>query len=355
VKYKNQKAGAGVNRPYYIPETIFSIPLGILVEPHSDKIPRLYTKDFLLLRAKIEGAQFQYPEFCIIASAQRPDTKKALTLVEHMKELTDGKPCVVCSPELDFHQKEVFANSGVGFIQNDRNMFVPFLGISAHLVSKDAQPKKLSAQTQRIVSNVIMGTWLNLSAGDLAKRVGRSPASVSSYLSEIAAISPSLIEADGRSRILRNPGFSKDEILNNFEPYLGSPVKKQFKIVATSNHLERFAELGFLLASSSALEAKTDLAFNQNRITLMITEQTLKSAQNEQPELFGELPWWQESDREIQVWSYPIDYPDTNTRAAWGIASVDDLSLYLSLKDKLDDDDVRTQDALEQVRRKICR
>jgi hypothetical protein len=342
-----------MDRPYYIPKTIFGIPLGILVEPHSEKIPRLYTKDFLLLRAKIERVQFQYQEFCVIASAKRPDTKKALALVKRMRELTDKEPCVVCSPELDFHQKEVFASSGVGFIQNDRNMFVPFLGVSAYLASKDAQPKNLSAQAQRIVSNMIRGTWPSLNAGDLARRVGKSPASVSGYLSEIAAISPSLIEADGRNRILRNPGLSKEEMLDRFEPYLGSPVKRQFKIAATSKHLDRLAEMGFLLAGSSALEAKTDLAFNQSKITFMIAEQALKNAQGKQPKLLQELPWWQESGKKIQVWSYPIDYPDSAARPAWGIASVDDLSLYLSLKDELDDD-VRAQDALEQVRRRVC-
>jgi hypothetical protein len=342
-----------MDRPYYIPETIFGISFKILAEPCADETPRLYTKDFLLLRARMESASFQYQEFCIIASAKRPDTKKALTLVEHMRELTDKKPCVVCSPELDFHQKEVFASSSVGFIQNDRNMFVPFLGISIHLVSKDARPKNLSAQAQRIVSNMIMGMWSNLKAGDLAKRVGKSPASVSGYLSEIAAVSPSLIEADGRSRILKNPGFSKEEMLNNFQPYFSSPVKRQFKIAATANHLELLAKLGFLLADNSALEAKTDLAFNQDKITLMITDRALKSAQGKQPELLGELPWWQESGMEIQVWTYPVDYPDSDTENAWGIASVDDLSLYLSLKDELDDD-VRAQDALEQVRRRVC-
>lgn len=348
----NNKEDA-VDYPSYLPKTLFSIPFSLSLEPCADEVPRLYTKDFLLFRADIKIASDF--EFCLISSAKRPDLRKIEKLVELMDKLTGGIPCVIASPELDSRQKETLARGGISFIQNERNMFMPFLGTSVYQSVKEVQPKKLSPQAQRIVLNIISGTWNNISAGDLACRTARSPASVSAYLGEIAAISPSLIETDGRSRILRNSGFSKEEVLDIFEPYFSSPVKKSFKLSAPAKHLHQFAEQGFLLAGESALEAKTDLAFNGKRITLMTTASHLAALRGRYPTYFDELPWWHDAEVEIQVWTYPVDRSDVRTELSFGIAAVDDFSLYLSLKSQIEQSDIRAFDALEQVRGAACR
>lgn len=332
----------------YIPRAIFGVELSLDDESMSAKLPRMYANEFDLLRAHLGKPVDK--SFIIVGCKDNLDLKPTIKATEHLKDVS-GLPCVICSPELTFWQKEALSSKGVSFIQDARNMFLPFLGTMIYQAPEIRQPRTLSPQAQRVFSNLLNRKWLNASAGDLARRMGKSPSSVTRYLAEIAAISPSLVETDGRKRILRNPGFSNEEILDRFEPYLTSPVKRGFRIKQAED-VTCFEESGFLLAGMSALELKTDLAFNREELTFAATAENMERLQKKNPEALEELPWWDEEGMTILELSYPIDYPDGASGQAVGLALMDELPLYLSLKD-LQTDNIRVQDALEQLRKAI--
>lgn len=333
----------------YIPTTIFSIPFSVAPEQKACGLPRMYSRSFDLLRAKLQDAAGT--EFNIVGSLAKPDIAQAADAARLLAEAT-GLPCGLCSPELEFWQKEKLARNGMAFIQDERTMFLPFLGTAVVNAQGSRAPKTLSSQSQRVFVNLAAGTWMNLKAGELAERLQKSRASVSKYLAEIASISPALVETDGRERILRNPGFSVEEVLERFGRFLSSPVKRTFKIAPLD--AAAASELGLLLAGTSALEAKTDLSFDQSSLTFAAAKEDLSRIAESFPQTLQELPWYADQAATIQEWSYPIDRPDPRFRESLGFEAVDDLNLYLSLKDARFDD-VRELDALDQIWEAICR
>lgn len=331
----------------YLPTSLFGIPLEVREEPRVSSFPRAMLRDFDLFRG-----QLQVPgtdEFGIVGSPTRPDIKHAMDAVTRMEEAT-SLPCLVCSPELEYWQKEKLAQNFIGFVQDSRNLFVPFLGAAATKAPRERQPARLSAQAQRIFLNVLTGIWADLTAGELAERVGKSRASVSKYLAELASVSPSLIEESGRDRIVRNPGLDPDELFERFEPYLSSPVRRTFTIARVD--LLQAAEQGFLLGGMSALETKTDLSFDLFSITVAAPKNVVECALSDCPDAFRKVPWHADDVITVQELKYPIDRPDRRLEKPLGIGSIDDLNLYLSLKNERHDD-VRVQDAIEQVRNRL--
>lgn len=333
----------------YIPAAIFGIPLDVAPEPCAAELPRMFARDFHLLRGTLRSDP--PTEFGIVASLERPDTKMALSAAEQLAKAT-GLPSLICSPELEPWQKERIAREGAAFAQDARNIYAPFLGIAiAENPGAGRAAKTLSPQAQRMFTNLLSGAWDGLNAGSLAELMGKSRPSVSNYLAEIAAVSPSLVESEGRERRLANPGFERAELLERFEPYLATPVKRAFKIAALDPSTS--AELGFLLAGRSALELKTDLAFDRGSLVLASDKEGIERLKDLLGDDLRELPLHAEEGTTVQEWAYPIDFPDERHRLATGIDSVDDLGLYLSLRDAAVDD-ARVEDAIDQVRSALC-
>lgn len=332
-----------------IPTALFGIPLDIAPEPRAAELPRMFARDFHLLR----GALLSNPpvEFGIVASLERPDTKMALSAAEQLAKVT-GLPSLICSPELEPWQKERIAREGAAFAQDARNVYAPFLGIAiAENPGAGRAAKTLSPQAQRMFANLFSGEWDGLNAGSLADLMGKSRPSVSNYLAEIAAVSPSLVETEGRERRLANPGFERAELLERFEPFLASPVKCSFKVASLDPRIA--ADLGFLVAGRSALELKTDLAFDRGSLVFASNKEGIERLGDLLGEDLRELPLHADEGTLIQEWAYPVDFPDERHRLATGMDSVDDLGLYLSLRDAAVDD-VRVEDAIDQVRSALC-
>ncbi|MDO4537983.1 MAG: hypothetical protein Q4B54_07460 [Coriobacteriales bacterium] len=67
-----------------------------------------------------------------------------------------------------------------------------------------------------------------------------------------------------------------------------------------------------------------------------------------------DLPWWDEEGVEVEAWEYWDDKPvSLRGDAARCLDAVGRLSLYLSLRDRFEDD-VRVSDAIDQLREEIC-
>ena len=141
----------------------------------------------------------------------------------------------------------------------------------------------LSPQSQRIVLNLIAGRWVDCSAGDLARLCGKSAASVSGYLSEIAAIAPGLIARDGKKRVLSDADLSTEALLNGFEDYLRTPVLERIRLKKVIERTELRA-VDALLSGVSALSYMSDLAHNDSVPTVALEK-------NQVDTLRGRIPW----------------------------------------------------------------
>ncbi|MBR3316560.1 MAG: hypothetical protein IKG21_01900 [Atopobiaceae bacterium] len=336
----------------YMPAEVLSLCIDSIQDATVASLPRMYSIEYETGLFAFDGAASD-DRFVAVGSRLRPNLKALKGAVDSLSAKGEY-PIVVVSPSLDYWQKEWLVSKRIPFIQDERNAYLPFLGLVLRETSRGRRPSALSPQAQRVVVNLIEGNWNRLNAGELSKRLGKSRASVSKYLAEIEAVCPEAVRRKGRAAMLCSDGMEKGVLLDCFEPYLRSPVSRRLRI---SNGVgpDELAAVGARLAGFSALGMMSDLAVSGDYPVVALPQERLSEALSGFGEEGEELPWWDEEGTEVEVWGYWDDYPtDLYGHAFGGLEAVGGLSLYLSLRDRYEDDE-RVADAVDQLREDICR
>ena len=317
--------------------------------PLAAKIPRITLEHFCLRDAWL-GDEKENPFIAAIAT-DYPSLINSRSLVAAIGNI-DPKPVVICLETIDSGLRNTYHREGISFASEDGNAYLPFLKIQQAPASTRRKPEPLSPQAQRIVLNLIAGRWDGYSASALAELTKRSRASVTKYLKEIEAICPPLLKASWRVRALGTPRYSKDELLDIFEPYLKSPIKKVIRL----SHLPAIDELKPLqpkLTGMSALPFFSDLAHDASRMTIMMDQEDIATLQAQTGSTWRETAWNEEPAFVIEEWTYPLDDASDRSIAATGLACVDPFSLYAELIND-EHDDPRIHDAIDQLREQLC-
>ena len=333
-----------------LPKRLFSLELAIDPEPVEVQIPRMYFERFSLRLAQL-GASEQ-GRFIVAEPKEPPSVISARNLVNAVRKV-DMRPVAICWDAMDLGFMRALSSEGIAYIRDERNAFLPFIGAVISDEVLGASPAApLSPQSQRIVLNLIAGRWVGCSAGDLAHLCGKSAASISGYLSEIAAIAPGLIVRDGKKRILRDAGLSTEALLDGFEDYLRTPVIERIRLKGTVNRVELRA-VDALLSGVSALSYMSDLAHEDFAPTVALEKHQVDALKERLGDRWLEAQWYEPAAIEIEVWSYPVDEPSDISFDTTGLQCVDPYSLYVACA-KADYKDDRLLDAIEQLRRTIC-
>ena len=333
-----------------LPKRLFSLELAIDLEPVEVQIPRMYLERFSLRLAQLGASE---PGRFIVAEPKEPPSViSARNLVNAVRKV-DTRPVAICWDAMDIGFMHALSSEGIAYIRDERNAFLPFMGAVISDEALGASPDDpLSPQSQRIVLNLIAGRWVDCSAGDLARLCGKSAASVSGYLSEIAAIAPGLIARDGKKRMLCDAGLSTETLLNGFEDYLRTPVAERIRLKETINRVELRA-VDALLSGVSALSYMSDLAHDDSAPTIALEKYQLDALKEHMGDRWMEAKWYEPAAIEIEVWSYPVDEPSDVSFGTTGLQCVDPFSLYVACAKRNYKDD-RLIDAVEQLRRTIC-
>ena len=333
-----------------IPKQLFSLPL--ITEPDSvaEKLPRRFSEDFDIVSAKLGDAG---QEFILAIATSRPTVLSSRALVRAVAKIDGSRRVVVFSPDIDSGMMRALAGEGIAYVKDASNAFLPFLGMAASPTSAVRRPSTLSPHAQRMVLNVIAGRWDGLAAGELAEAAGVSRSTVSNCLAEIEAILPSMLVAEWKRRVLGNPGLSKEELLDIFDPYLASPVRGR-KLLSGREGLDVLADFGALLSGESALPYFSDLAHNSGVVRVAVHRKMLDELIAAMGDAWAVAEWFEEPAIIVEEWAYPIDGRDPVSRASSGFDSLDALSLYIEMKDA-GEDDVRLADAVAQLREAACR
>lgn len=333
-----------------LPKRLFSLELAIDLEPVEVQIPRMYLERFSLRLAQLGASE---PGRFIVAEPKEPPSViSARNLVNAVRKV-DTRPVAICWDAMDIGFMHALSSEGIAYIRDERNAFLPFMGAVISDEALGASPAApLSPQSQRIVLNLIAGRWVDCSAGDLARLCGKSAASVSGYLSEIAAIAPGLIARDGKKRMLCDAGLSTETLLNGFEDYLRTPVAERIRLKETINRVELRA-VDALLSGVSALSYMSDLAHDDSAPTIALEKYQLDALKEHMGDRWMEAKWYEPAAIEIEVWSYPVDEPSDVSFGTTGLQCVDPFSLYVACAKRNYKDD-RLIDAVEQLRRTIC-
>lgn len=333
-----------------VPEQLFSLPLMVEEDAISKQLPRHFSENFEIVSAKLgdEGRRF------ILAIAlTRPTVLASRSLVRAVMKVDCTRCVAVFSPDIDSGMMRALASEGIAYIKDEGNAFLPFLGMAITPTPATRRPSTLSPHAQRIVLNVISGRWNRLSAGELAEAAGVSRSTISNCLSEIEAILPSMIATEWKRRILGNPGLSKEELLDIFEPYFMSPVKgRQF--LSSRKGSDTLKSFGAHLSGESALPYYSDLAHDNGVIRLAVYGRLVGELKETLGDDWVEAEWFEEPVAIVEEWAYPIDGCNPASHASTGFDALDALSLYVEMKDA-GKDDVRLADAIVRLREEACR
>ncbi len=332
-----------------LPNRLFGLELEVRDDAVATKIARVYSSLFDVKAARLGSSE--QGRF-IAAIAKEPPTIATSRGLSNALARVDNRPVVICWDAMSCGLMESLANTGISYIREEKNAFLPFLGAVISAQGLFPPPKSLSPQTQRIALNLIAGRWDGCSAGDLAKLTGKSAASVTKYLAEIQAIAPGLVETKGTRRVLRNPGFEKGKMLDAFAAYVSHPAQATIRL-REALPVEALRNAGALLAGDSALSYFTDLA-PASMLTVALVKEAAEKLKGQLGDFWQEVEWYETPGMAVEIWAYPVDAPCDASLASTGLSCVDPLNLYVGIKDS-DTDDVRFLDAIDQLRRTACR
>lgn len=333
-----------------LPSSILSLPLTQLgTDPVADKIPRTFSESF-----DIGAARFGISpstEFLVAIARGRPTVLLSRALVRAIARV-DCRQVVICWPYFDGGMMRALAGEGIAYLRDEENAYLPFLGVIVSPVPSIRRPRPLSPQAQRIFANVLMGRWDGADAGELSELSGMSRASISGYLSELEAIVPQLMVKEWRRRVIRRGGLSRRELLRAFEPYLVDPVKRRH---ALSLDIDpgTVDSLGGLVSGETALSYYADLASDLETISIAMDTRGVRALRARLADCWQEVPWFEAPKTIVEEWSHPLDGATRVSCASLGMRCLEPVELYMEMRNK-GDDDVRLEDAIEQLREEIC-
>lgn len=313
------------------------------------RLPRVVLQGFHLRDAWLRDDEDH--DFIAAIATTYPTLTNSRNLVARIRE-QDSRPVVICLETIDFGLRNAYRANGIYFASEDGNAYLPFLGMQQAPSATRRKPAPLSPQAQRIVLNLIAGRWDGCSASELASLTQKSRASVTNYLKEIEAICPALLKASWRIRALGNPGYSRDELLDLFEPYLGSPVKTAARL-AEAVPFDTLLPYEPKLSGESALSFFSDLAHDPSRVTLVMERDRVAQLKAKLGSSWREAAWNERPSLVIEEWAYPLDATSPRSLAATGLECADPFSLYAELMN-LNHYDARIHDAIEQLREYLC-
>lgn len=247
-------------------------------------------------------------------------------------------PVVFSIPELESWNRARLIGQNVSFIEPGRQLFVPNLLLHLTDIPGRNAPtlkgiEKFSAPAQAILLYKLNSRINNsLQYNDMQAQFGYSAMTISRSVKELDQAN--IIEvAGGRTKIV-NFILHGEELWRKTLPLLSSPVKEIWQSEAQLSGMNKYEEAG-----ETALSNYTMLA-RRSGATYAIGKDVFHSFKKSKPEL--QKMQQRYGNYCLEVWNYdpkhiPADYPNT----------VDRLSLYLSMRDKIEDE--RMNQALEEL------
>lgn len=159
------------------------------------------------------------------------------TLAKHAAKLhsTTELPVAFAYEGTTGYRAERMVEAGIPFIVNDRQIYLPFLGVALakehgrNPIPQEADVDKVSAQTQRFVPKAIYEGLANLSVTQASELLGVSKITASRIFDELEAIDPTWVTAIGRIRRF-DFGAERAALWRMMEPHLFNPVVREYRL-----------------------------------------------------------------------------------------------------------------------------
>lgn len=295
-----------------------------------NSLPFYLSNDYFFYGITIIGKQYVFVK-----------TKNILNLKSYkvqQKKLENSLslPVVLCVDKLSFQQRENLIQSGIEFVEPEKQIFMPSIGTILDNKRKKSVVnalEKFTPQTQLCSLFFLYNPQKEYTASEICKTTGLNVMAVSRGVSALSALNLLSVRKDMRTNYytLKIP---KNEYVSIITPYLVNPLYKC--VYAKEDLINLVAKAGY-----TALEQFTAIADDSIK-TYAISKKEYKSIEDLCFCSVDDLPI---SDKpiKIEVWKY-------NPMIFMNNGCVDKLSLYLTFKN---DTDERTEDALDELMREV--
>lgn len=271
---------------------------------------------------------------CLLMADEDDQEQAAGVIRKHMTQVQDKWPAevVYVRNRLTPYNRKRLVEQKVPFVVPGNQMYLPTLGIDfrEHFRRQRKRPASFSPATQVLVIYwMLKRTDEYLTPGQMVQQLGYTPMTMTRAFDELETAELGEVTRHGKERQLRfvEP---KHDIWTKTQPFLRSPVTKRVFI-----HWPRPIPEG-IEAGLAALAHYTMLAQPVHPVIALYKQdwKTLPQWRDKTP-----IPKQDPDVVEVEIWSYK-----PGLFAQKGV--IDQLSLYLSLKDN---EDERVQTALEEM------
>jgi len=268
----------------------------------------------------------------------KPEEESPATVRKHLDTVQAKQhvDVIYVRPQVTAYNRKRLIEQKVPFIVPGNQMYLPMAGIDfrEHFRRVREESSVFSPSTQVLVLHALLrSAGQSLVPSEMAPPLGYSVMTMTRAFDEMEATSLAEVTMRGRERCLRFAG-SRKEIWEKAQPYLRTPVTKRLFIHRTDGAKNAVRAGLTALAQYSMLAAPGSTTYALSRENWKALRQSQKIIQ---------VPTQDPDADQIEVWSYS---PELFSEHGF----VDQLSLYLSLKD---DRDERTEAALEEMMEKF--
>lgn len=256
------------------------------------------------------------------------------TMRKHRKKLMEiaGMECAFWLDAISAYAKKKMLEEGIPFLLEDKELYLPFLGIVLNNKKKErTPPPRISFLTQKMLLTVLYKGIFDATVTEMAKILDVSKMSVTRCFDELDAFQLGMIEDNGKAGRHFRWNKTKSDLWRSVQPILRNPVEKEFSLDCTP-------PWPLPKSGLTAISYFTMLADNSFS-TYAITRQAMKDLH---PESLPQVPRGELPAAVIQVMGYACLYEGTD-----GLV-IDPLSAVLSLPDE-ELNDPRIEGAVKEI------
>lgn len=251
---------------------------------------------------------------CLLAKPK--DTTNLVTLRKQRMQLKKhaGLECVLYYEKTSPYIKQKMIEEGIPFIIENKEVYLPFLGIALSNKNERVLPKthKISFNTQRLLLTALYDRWDTINVSEAAKKLEVSKMAISRSFDQIQAIELPLIRETEKERLFVR---EKKGLWDMIMPYLRNPVLREYRVD------EFLHGKNYPLGGMSALSQYSMLSDNEYP-TYAITEQQEKKLN---PHSFIQVPENEQPLILLHVMQYTVRYPNS--------MAIDPITAYLALNE----------------------
>jgi len=318
------------NLEAYLRETLHT-PIRLERWPKATTLPACLTRQYDFFDVTVGDVQILF-----LQGADEPvpsaAKKHELALQQHWTG-----PVAFAFERITPRTRQRMVSEGLSFVVPDNQIYLPALGVNlreryqARLQTTDGLRPSAQVLFLHVLAN---RSPASSTPSGLARQLGYTAMAMGQALNQLEDAKLVHVHKEGRERLFELAGEPAD-LWHQAQPLLASPISRRRYLVGVAPSARKALAAGLsALATYSALAEPAVPAVALDRVTA----KSLIDARGVE-----ELPTVDEADLEVEVWTYKPSLLS-------GGPAVDQLSLYLSLRD---DTDERVQSALDEMMRGV--